>query len=130
MGTELPQPARDLVDAPEMAVVTTLNPDGSPQSSVVWVSRDGDDVLFNTALGRAKPRNLQRDPRVSLVIYLKDNPYSYLEVRGTATLEPDPDAAMIHQLSNKYLGKDYAWLAPGEQRVTVRITPTKVHYRG
>ena len=127
--TTLPAEARELLDSPEVAVVTTLNPDGSPQSSVVWVSRDGDDILFNTAKGRAKPRNLERDDRVSVVMYPKDNPYSYLEVRGTATLEDDPEAAMIHALSRKYLGKDYPWLSPGEERVTVRITPTKVHFR-
>lgn len=126
----LPALAQTLLDSPEMAVVTTLNPDGSPQSSVVWVSRDGDDVLFNTAKGRAKPRNIERDPRVSVVMYPKDNPYSYVEIRGTATLANDPDAAGIHALSRKYLGTDYPWLKPGEERVTVRVRPTKVIAHG
>lgn len=129
MSTELPDAAKKLVDSPEMAVVTTLNADGSPQSSVVWVTRDGDDLLFDTAEGRAKPRNLRRDPRVSVVMYPQDNPYSYLEVRGTASLHADPEHKLIDKLSNKYLGKDYPWLSPGEERVNVRITPAKVHWR-
>ncbi|MFV0460093.1 MAG: TIGR03618 family F420-dependent PPOX class oxidoreductase [Actinomycetales bacterium] len=129
MSVELPELAKKLLDAPEMAVVTTLNKDGSPQSSPVWVAREGDEVVFNTALGRAKPTNIDRDARVSVVVYPQENPYSYVEIRGTATLEDDPQAEMIHQLSNKYLGRDYPWLSEGEQRVTVRVTPAKVIVR-
>ncbi len=129
MTVELSEAARALIDSPEVAVLTTINADGSPQSSVIWVGLDGDDIVFNTAKGRVKPRNIERDNRVSLVMFPKENPYSYLEVRGTAVLEDDPTAAGIHALSHKYLGTDYPWLTPGEERVNIRITPTKVHYR-
>lgn len=127
--TTLSDQARALLDAPEFATVATIDPDGQPQLSVVWVGRDGDDVLFSTIEGRRKTLNLQRDPRATVLVYPKDDPYTYLEVRGTVTLTPDPEAAYIDEMSFKYEGKPFTQ-GRREGRLVVRITPTKVVWHG
>jgi PPOX class probable F420-dependent enzyme len=126
---ELPEEARKLLDAPNFATVTSLNPDGGPQSTVVWVRTDGDDVLFSTAKGRRKPRNFERDPRVSLLVIDPDDPYRYVEVRGRVTMTPDPEGALIEELSQKYRGQSWED-KPGVERLIVRIRPEKVVVRG
>ncbi|MEU8358097.1 PPOX class F420-dependent oxidoreductase [Nonomuraea sp. NPDC048882] len=120
---------RKLLDAPNYATVTTLNPDGGPQSSVVWVRTDGDDVLFSTVKGRQKPRNFERDPRVSLLVIDPDNPLRYVEVRGRVTVTPDPEGALIEELSQKYRGSSWED-KPGTERLIVRISPDRVYLRG
>ncbi len=124
--TTLPDEAKTLLDAPEFATVATIDPDGQPQLSVVWLGRDGDDVLFSTTKGRRKTDNLVRDARATVLVYPKENPYSYLEIRGTVTVTDDPDQAYIEQMSHKYLGKAYPWRNEAEQRVVVRVSPVKV----
>ncbi len=120
--------ATELLNAPTYVVVTTLNPDGQPQSSVVWTRTDGDTILFSTVRGRRKARNLERDPRITVIAYDPANPYRYVEVRGTATLADDADGTLIQELSQAYTGGP--WEAPGpEDRVIVTITPDKVHVR-
>jgi PPOX class probable F420-dependent enzyme len=126
----LPDEARALLDRPEHAVIATVEPSGQPQLSVVWVTRDGDDVLLSTVRGRYKTDNLERDPRASLLVYPADDPYSYVEVRGRATLEDDPEQELIEVLSMKYLGKAYPWRNEEEKRVVVRLTPSKVVWHG
>ncbi|MFF4380453.1 PPOX class F420-dependent oxidoreductase [Kitasatospora sp. NPDC092039] len=126
MGVELADKVKDLLDSKSFAVVSTIQPDGSPQASVVWVKRDGDDILFSTVQGRRKHLNLVRDPRVSLVINSKDNPYEYFEARGEATLTTEGGRELIDELSHKYMGKDYGWDGPEDVRVVVRISPRKV----
>ncbi|MCK2214987.1 PPOX class F420-dependent oxidoreductase [Actinomadura sp. ATCC 31491] len=126
---ELPAEARNLLDAPNFATVTSINPDGSPQSSVVWVRTEGDDVLFSTVKGRVKPRNFERDPRTSLLVIDPADPYRYLEVRGTVTVSPDPTGALIEELSQKYRGQPWQD-KPGTERLIVRIRPEKVVLRG
>jgi PPOX class probable F420-dependent enzyme len=121
--------ARALVDGKNVATVATVEPDGSVQQSVVWVTRDGDDVLFSTLAGRRKHSNLQRDPRISLLITPADNPYQYLAVRGTATLTTDNGSELITELGVKYTGKPYDADQPGDVRVTVRVTPEHVTER-
>ncbi len=120
---------RKLLDAPNYATVTTLNPDGGPQSSVVWVRTDGDDVLFSTVKGRQMPRNFERDPRVSLLVIDPDNPLRYVEVRGRVTVTPDPEGALIEELSQKYRGSSWED-KPGTERLIVRISPDRVYLRG
>jgi PPOX class probable F420-dependent enzyme len=124
--TTLPDEAKKLLDRPEFATVATLEPDGRPHLSVVWVGRDGDDILFSTIRGRRKTRNVERDPRVTVLVYPQDDPYSSLEVRGTAELADDPQKAYIEEMSQKYLGKPYPWHHEAEQRVVVRVHPDKV----
>jgi PPOX class probable F420-dependent enzyme len=126
---ELPVEVRELLDAPNYATVTSLNPDGGPQSTVVWVRTDGDDVLFSTVKGRRKPRNFERDPRASLLVIDPADPYRYAEVRGRVTMEDDPECALIDELSWKY--QNQAWEdKPGTERLIIRIRPEKVTLRG
>lgn len=126
MAVPLSAKAKDLLDAKSFATIATLQPDGSPQLSVVWVKREGDDVLFSTVEGRRKHLNVARDPRVSVIINPPDAPYTYVELRGEATLTTEGGRELIDELSNKYVGKDYAFDGPDDVRVVVRIRPAKV----
>ncbi|TDD77770.1 PPOX class F420-dependent oxidoreductase [Actinomadura rubrisoli] len=117
--------ARALIDAAEHATVATIQPDGQPQLSVVWVKTDGDDVLFSTVVGRRKHKNLLRDPRITLLVFARDSPDRYVEVRGRAVIEDDPDKTLINELSLRYDGKPFQD-APGNERLIVRITPSKI----
>jgi len=118
---------RKLLDDPNPAILATVNPDGSPQTSVVWVCRDGDDLLLSSAAGRRKERNLQRDPRVSLTVYDPRDPQLYVEVRGTATVEEDEGRALAVRLDESYegpgAGQKFLDLPPEVVRVVIRITP-------
>ncbi|TDC97226.1 PPOX class F420-dependent oxidoreductase [Nonomuraea deserti] len=125
----LSEDARKLLDAPNFATITSINPDGGPHSSVVWIRTDGDDVVFSTAKGRVKPRNFERDPRASLLVIDPDNPYRYVEVRGRVTMTSDPEGALIEELSQKYRGQPWED-KPGTERLIVRISPDKVTLRG
>ncbi len=122
---QLPDRARALFDARNHAVVATIDPDGRPQSSVIWVRADGDDVLFSTIKGRRKYANLTADPRVSVLVFDPADPYTYAEVRGTATITDDPGAELIEELAGKYTGRSFG-VRPGEQRVIVRVSPDHV----
>jgi PPOX class probable F420-dependent enzyme len=125
---ELPDDAKAWIDDHEYAVIGTAMPDGRPQLSVVWVTRDGDDLLVSTVKGRRKQRNIERDPRVSILIYPKDKPRSYVEVRGTATMTEEGGRELIDRLAGYYMGVDRYPLDDGTDhvRVVVRITPEKV----
>ena len=126
MAVQLSAKAKELLDAKSFATIGTLQPNGSPQLSVVWVKRDGDDVLFSTVEGRRKHLNIARDPRVSVIINPAEAPYTYVEVRGEATLTTEGGRELIDELSNKYVGKDYGFDGPEDVRVVVRIRPAKV----
>ena len=130
MPAELSDSLKALLDSPVFITVATLQPDGSPQVSPVWVTRDGDDVLFSTTVDRQKYKNLMRDPRVTFVVQPADSPYTYAEVRGTAEMSTEGARALIDQLSVKYTGKQYADFNPASvndaDRVIVRIKPRKV----
>jgi len=130
MSEQIPEAAHHLFDEPNFAHVVTLMPDGSPQTTPVWVGREGDVVVFNTAKGRVKHDNLVRDPRVAVSVHNREQPYEWAQIRGRAELVDDPDNAHIQAMSHKYLGKDYPFLQPGEQRLIVRITPDHVTYAG
>ena len=122
---------RAFLENPFVGVVTTLQRDGAPQSTVVWVDVDDEGVSVNTAYGRVKPRNLARDPRISLVVVDPGDAYRWFKVAGTAALVDDGADAQIDRLSKKYTGRDvYASRQPGEQRVSVRITPARILSRG
>ncbi|MCK9929229.1 PPOX class F420-dependent oxidoreductase [Frankia sp. Mgl5] len=121
--------AKELLEKPFHGWVTTLTADGSPHSTVVWVDVDGDDVLFNTAVGRVKEKHLRKDPRVSVGVLDPEDRYHLVSVTGTATLDTEGADAHIDRLAKKYLGVDsYPFRKPGEQRIIVRITPSKVVY--
>ncbi len=127
MTAQLSDQAKALIDGKAFAVVATVQPDGSPQASVVWVRRDGDDLLFSTTEGRRKHLNLLRDPRVSLVVNPAESPYTYLEVRGEVTLTREGGRELIDELALKYRGEEtYRFDGPDDVRVVVRLTPRKV----
>ncbi|MFB8395045.1 PPOX class F420-dependent oxidoreductase [Streptomyces yangpuensis] len=130
MTVELNETVRGLLDAPHPAVLSTVNPDGSPQSSVIWVTRDGGDLLISTEQGRRKERNIVRDGRVGLTVFDLANPFLYAEIRGTATVTEDVGRAVAVRIAEEYMGpgagKEYQDAPPEDVRVVVRITPTKV----
>jgi PPOX class probable F420-dependent enzyme len=132
MTQPLPPSARDLVDAPNFAIVATLEPDGSPHTSVVWISREDDTLVFSTVQGRRKADNMQRDPRVSVLVLDHDNPYRYLEVRGRVALSEPGGRALIDALAGKYRGLDrYPWDDGTDNvRVVCRVEAHKVVWRG
>ncbi|WP_433222428.1 PPOX class F420-dependent oxidoreductase [Microtetraspora malaysiensis] len=125
----LPDGVRELFDGKNFATVVSLNPDGAPQASVVWVRTDGDDILFSTVKGRRKHRNFERDPRVTIVVIDPANPYRYVEVRGVAEMEDDRSGALIEELSLKYAGRSWEEPHPESERVIVHIKPQKVYLR-
>ena len=114
-----------LVDGKNYAVLATVNSDGSPQTSVVWVGRDGGDLLFSTVEGRVKHRNMARDPRVSVSIIDSADPENYVELRGRVSMTPDVGRAVDTQLSWKYDGRDPGEDRPGAVRVVVRMEVQK-----
>src|SRR6202050_4633803 len=89
MGIELSEAALRLLDGRNYAVLATVNPDGSPQTSVMWVGRDGGDLLFSTVEGRVKHRNMLRDPRVSVSVIDSADQENYVELRGRVSMTPD-----------------------------------------
>lgn len=124
--TTLSDAQRKLLDGQNFATVATLAKDGSPQTSIVWIKRDGDDVLFSTVVGRAKEKHLSRDPRVSVTVLDHENPYLYTEFRGTASLTEEGGDDLINELAQKYTGEDYKGdIGTDNVRVVVRVNVTK-----
>lgn len=123
---------KDLFDKQIFAGLVTLMPDGSPQVTPVWIDYDGEYFLFNTAVGRQKDKNLQKDGRVALVLVDPDNPYRYLEVRGHVAERTQKGADdHINKLAKKYLNKDiYPFRQPGEQRVLYKVKPERFSSMG
>ena len=127
----LDEKARKFLEQPFVGEVTTLRPDGSPHSTVVWVDTDTDVVMFNTAVGRAKERHLRKDPRIALIVVDPENVYRWVSISGTAELTTEGADAQIDKLAKKYLGQDeYPWRNPEETRVKVVITPEHVEATG
>ncbi|MFF4254512.1 PPOX class F420-dependent oxidoreductase [Streptomyces sp. NPDC001663] len=117
---------RALLDGKNFASVATLGPDGAPQNSVVWIKREGHTVLFSSTDGRQKVRNLRRDPRISLSVFDLANPYTSVEIRGTAEILPDEGKRLPYELSHKYLGIDPPAEKDDEVRVIIRIVPRRI----
>jgi PPOX class probable F420-dependent enzyme len=132
MSQPLPAGAQAVVDGVNFATVATLEPDGAPQTSVVWITRDGDRLVFSTVRGRRKTRNLERDPRVSVLVIDHDNPYSYVEVRGRVSLTEEGGRELIDRLAAKYRGLDrYPWDDGTDNvRVVCRVDADKVVWSG
>ncbi|WP_406299517.1 PPOX class F420-dependent oxidoreductase [Embleya sp. NBC_00888] len=130
MTITLGDAARALLDAAYPAVLATVNVDGGPQTSVVWVGRDGNDVLISSEAGRLKERNLRREPRASVTVYDPADPDVYLEIRGTTTVTEDVGRRVAVALAEKYegpgAGDEYVALPPESVRVVLRITPTRL----
>lgn len=108
--------------------LATIREDGTPHVTPVWVDYDGENVVFNTATGRAKWKHLLRDPRATIEVYSMEDPYEYVTVTGTAEIEESEEANRhIDKLSEKYTGNPkFQSHRPGERRVIVRIRPERV----
>lgn len=121
--------ARQLAQAPNFAALTVLLPSGAPMTHVMWVDADDDHVLINTEVHRAKFGAVRRDPRVTVTIWQRDDPYTYAEVRGRVveTVHGPEARAHIDRLSQKYRGRDYDPSAITSERVILRIAPETVH---
>ncbi|WP_020523055.1 PPOX class F420-dependent oxidoreductase [Catelliglobosispora koreensis] len=123
---KLPDLARKLIDNKVFGTLSTVNPNGGPQSSVIWVKRDGDNVIFSTIEGRRKTKNMARDPRVSLMLFDPTDPYSYAEIRGTVTMNPEGGPELIQELSFLYEDRPFHEHSPDNKRLVCTITPDKV----
>ena len=126
MSVAFDEETRKLLDGRNFATVATLNADGGPQTSVVWIARFGNAVLFSTTAGRRKARNLARDPRISRTVFDTENPYQSVSIRGTAELIEDWNRSLPRTLSRKYLGEDPPAESDTERRLIVRVTPQKI----
>jgi PPOX class probable F420-dependent enzyme len=128
----IPQEYRDLFQKKAFAHLATVNPDGSPQVTPVWVDFDGTHIRFNTARGRVKDKNLGRNPKVALAVMDPENPYRYLRVSGRIAEVTEQGADQhIDALAKKYLGQDrYPFRRPGEVRVIFKILPERVAGQG
>ena len=123
---------RKLLQEPAYCQLATLMPDGSPQNTQVWVDTDGEHILINTAQGRQKERNVQRDPRVAVNVVDPTNAWRIAMVRGRV-VEVTTDGAdeLIDQLAKKYLNEEtYPFRRPEEVRVTLKILPDKINEIG
>jgi PPOX class probable F420-dependent enzyme len=130
---EIPAGFLDLLtEKKALAHLATLQPDGSPQVTPVWLDYTHGVVRVNTAKGRVKARNMSVGSKVAMSIIDPDNAYRYIQIRGTVTKESTDGAeAHIDSLAKKYLGKDvYPWRVEGQTRVIYEITPSAAQAMG
>jgi PPOX class probable F420-dependent enzyme len=119
-----------LLTEPNHAVVSTLNPDGTILNTVAWISAEDGTVAVNSARGRRWPANLERDPRVTVLVYEQGNPYNYVEIRGRANATTDGADEHINALSKKYIDQDeYPFRQPGEERIKFVIQPDHIRHQ-
>ena len=124
---DLPPLAEEVLGTKALAFLATIDPDGRPQVTPVWVNVEDGKVLINTAEGRVKHRNIERDPRVTLAVHDPDDQYRWVSIQGRASMTTEGAEAHIDRLAKKYLGKDtYPWHTPDQQRVKVTIEPERV----
>jgi PPOX class probable F420-dependent enzyme len=131
--TKIPASFDDLMKQKKpLAHLATVMPDGTPQVTPVWFDVHGDNVRVNTARGRIKDRNMQKNAAVALSIVDPDNPYRHLAIRGRiADIKEEGADAHIDSLAKKYLNQDsYPFRRPGEVRVIYVIEPTSVSAMG
>jgi PPOX class probable F420-dependent enzyme len=125
--TALPDDAKALLDDANFVVVATSNTDGSPQTSVLWATYDGDELLLSTIQGRKKETNWLKDPRTSVLILDRNDMYHYVEVRGTVSMTTEGGPQLIDRLSQLYTGQHYTGDEGTDNiRVVVRVSPTRV----
>jgi PPOX class probable F420-dependent enzyme len=132
MAVELEGEVREKLEGANFWHLATVNPSGSPHSTVIWTHlRDG-KILVNTALGRVKPRNIERDPRVAMSLHYPEHPYANIQIQGQVveTVTGEQADRDIDMLSEKYTGRTpYPWRMEGEERVTYLIEPHRVWHR-
>lgn len=105
--------------------IATTGPDGRPQSTPVWAGHADGNIMFSLTKGRQKYRNLMASPAIALSATDPENPYRYLEIRGTvARVDEDPDNAFINSMAKKYMDQDvYPFHQPGDERVVIVVEP-------
>ena len=117
-----------LVEGKNFAALATTTADGSPQVNPMWVGWDGECIVMNTAVGRAKEKQIRRSPKVAITVWNAENPYEHFAVNGTAELSLDGAEQQIDDFAQKYIGQSpYPWRSPGEQRINIRVRPEQVH---
>jgi PPOX class probable F420-dependent enzyme len=124
------QSADRILSGPHLSVLTTVNPDGSPQASVILVKPDGDDLYFSTIKGRRKTANMQRDPRVSLLVHSLPGAvgeFTYAVIAGPVELTDDPDGSFHQVMYDLHMGGAAAPVEPGAERLIVRLRPRHVY---
>lgn len=126
MDLTFSESAREVLDGPHIAVLATSNADGRPQSTVIFVKRDGDAVVFSTIKGRLKTRNMARDPRVSLLV-VDWARARYIEIRGSVEITDDPEKRLLYEMYDRYMGGAPPPPEPEAERLIVRITPHRVY---
>jgi PPOX class probable F420-dependent enzyme len=126
MPIPLPERAKELIDAHAFVVLGSSNPATGPHTAVMWVTRDGDDILLSTVRGLRKERNLTVDPRASVLILDPDDPYQYVEVRGTVEITERGGPELIDRLSREYAGVASA-IDEGTENVRVVLRLTADH---
>ncbi|HEX3707860.1 MAG TPA: PPOX class F420-dependent oxidoreductase [Mycobacteriales bacterium] len=126
MTENLSEKTKQIVDGRAFAVLGTLNADGSPHTSVIWVARDGDALVFTTHDQRRKAHNLRRDPRAALTVFDPQDPYESVDVRGRVELIDDPDRRLSFDLTRRYLGEDPPADPAGSRRLIGRMTAEHV----
>jgi PPOX class probable F420-dependent enzyme len=132
MAEAIPEKYLDLFEKKAFANLATVMPDGTPQVTPVWVDYDGTHLIVNSARGRQKDKNMQRNSSVALSIMDPENPYRYLEVRGrVAEITEEGAEDHIDKMAKKYIGEDrYPWRRPGEVRVLYKIEPQRTSQMG
>ena len=123
-----PEQAR-LFKEKNLATIATIRRDGSPQLTPVWIDWDGEHVVFNTAEGRVKPRNIRRNPVVGVQVVDSGDPYTWVAVTGQAEISEEGARAHINELAHRYTGKDFNYV-DGEKRLIVRVKPERVSASG
>jgi PPOX class probable F420-dependent enzyme len=124
------QAAARILSGPHLSVLSTTNQDGSPQTSVIFVKPDGDDVLFSTIKGRLKTVNMQRDPRVSLLVHSlpgEGREITYAAISGDVQFTDDPEAAFHQVMYDLHMGGAAAPSEPGAERLIVRLRPKRIY---
>jgi PPOX class probable F420-dependent enzyme len=130
MATLNDSEVRKLLSEPNYAVVSTFNADGSILSTIVWISAEDGTVAVNSAKGRLWPTNLERDPRITALVYEAGNPYNYVEIRGRVSATTEGADEHINALSKKYINQDeYPFRQPGEQRIKFVIEPEHIRHQ-
>jgi PPOX class probable F420-dependent enzyme len=129
---KLSEKQAELLRGKNWGTVVTLREDGSPHATPVWIDTDGENVIFNTAIGRAKEQHLRRDPRVAVTVLPAENQQAgYVSVSGRAEITEEGANDHIDKMAQKYLGQEkYPYLQPGERRVVVTVKPDKVDSMG
>jgi PPOX class probable F420-dependent enzyme len=118
-----------LAKSTSLATVVTLMPSGQPQAQLTWIDHDGEHILVNTEPQRQRGRNIERDPRITVLIHSSENGYDWSEIRGrvTETIGGDRARAHIDELSNRYTGHDYAAPVGPQGRIILVVTPEKIN---